>query len=268
MSLKKVLFQNAFALFFLLVTYPVFSETALIHTINSMQEINKYIDKDTLILLDLDHTVFEGKEYGYGHANWFYDRIEKGKAIGKNEVEIIKKMFPHWLHSQKNAQVKPVEPFIPELIKQLQTEGYFVMGLTSRQIPLVDITINQLKGIDVDFISKQLPNEKLDLNFDAPTQMKAGILFCSDYNNKGDVLHAYLDKFKIVPKKILIVDDSMRNIQSVIHSYSHKATVIGAYYPLVVEYKKQHWNPEYAHKAYYDAYLNNVELHDFPLEEE
>ncbi len=62
MSLKKVLFQNAFALFFLLVTYPVFSETALIHTINSMQEINKYIDKDTLILLDLDHTVFEGKE--------------------------------------------------------------------------------------------------------------------------------------------------------------------------------------------------------------
>lgn len=142
------------------------------------------------------------------------------------------------------------------------------MGLTSRQVPLVDITINQLKGIDVDFSSKQLPNETLSMSFfNAPTQMKAGILFCSEYNNKGDVLHAYLDKLNIVPKKILIVDDSMRNIQSVIHSYSQQASVTGAYYPLVAEYKKQHWDPKYAHKAYYEAYLNNVELHNFPLEE-
>ena len=266
MRLKKIFFRTTCALLFLF-TQSVFSETASIHTINSMQEIKKYIDKETLILLDLDHTIFEGKNYGYGHANWFYDRVEKGKALGIDETTTIGKIFPHWLHSQKNAQVKPVEPFTPTMIKQLQSEGYFLMGLTSRQVPLVDITINQLKKIDIDFSSKQLSNETLNMSFNAPTQMKAGILFCSDYNNKGDVLHAYLDKLNIVPKKILIVDDSMRNIQSVIRSYSQQATVTGLYYPLVAEYKKQHWNPAYAHKAYYQAYLNNVELHKFPLEE-
>lgn len=267
MLLKKVFFRTTFALFLLLVAHPAFSDTASIHTIHSMQEIKKFIDKDTLILLDLDHTIFEGKNYGYGHANWFYDRIEEGKALGIDEFQTIKKIFPHWLYSQKNAQVKPVEPLTPALIKELQSQGYFVMGLTSRQVPLVDITINQLKSIDVDFSSKQLPNETLNESFNAPTQMKAGILFCSEYNNKGDVLHAYLDKLNIAPKKIIIVDDSMRNIQSVIHSYSQQAKVTGAYYPLVAEYKKQHWDPKAAHKSYYQAYLTHAELHHFPLEE-
>lgn len=252
----------------ILVTQPVFSKTSEIHTIKSMQEIEKYIDKETLILLDLDHTVFETKNYGYGHANWFYDRLEKGKTIGIEEEQTIKKVFPHWLHSQKNAQVKPVEALTPKLIQQLQSQGYFVMGLTSRQVPLVDMTINHLKSLNIDFSSNQLPQETLNAGFNAPTQMKAGILFCSEYNNKGEVLHAYLDKLHIHPKKMLIVDDSMRNIQSVIHSYSKESTVTGLYYPLVAEYKKQHWNPEHAHKAYYEAYLNNVELHDFPLEKE
>jgi hypothetical protein len=263
MFLKK----TPIAVFILLVTQSAFSESASIHTIKSMQEIEEYIDKDTVILLDLDHTVFEGKHYGYGHANWFYDRVEKAKAQGVDEAKIIEAIFPHWLHSQRDSQVKPVEPFTPKLIKKLQSQGYFVMGLTSRQLPLVDITIKQLKSIDIDFSSASLPNETINMEFNAPTQMKAGVLFCSDYNNKGDVLHAYLEKLNIAPKKILIVDDSKRNIQSVIHSYSQQATVIGAYYPLVAEYKKQHWDPEYAHKAYYQAYLNHAELQQYPLEE-
>ncbi len=264
--MNKVFLHNTLFLCLILVTQPVFSKTSSVHTIKSMQEIEKYIDKETLILLDLDHTVFEGKDYGYGHANWFYDRIEKGKTVGIEETQTIKKIFPHWLYSQKNAQVKPVEPLTPKLIQQLQSQGYFVMGLTSRQVPLVDITINQLKSINIDFSSKQLPQKTLTIGFNAPTQMKAGILFCSEYNNKGEVLHAYLDKLHINPKKMLIVDDSLRNIQSVINSYSQQSAVIGLYYPLVAEYKKQHWNSEYAHKTYYQAYLNNVELHNFPLE--
>ena len=266
MLCKKIFFRTAIILLFL-VAQPVFSETATIHTIKSMQEIKAFIDKDTLILLDLDHTIFEGKNYGYGHANWFYDRIDKEKAAGIDEAITIRKIFPHWLHSQKNAEVKPVEPLTPSLIKQLQSEGYFVMGLTSRQVPLVDITINHLKSIDVDFRSNKLPDETLNVSFNAPTQMKAGVLFCSEYNNKGEVLHAYFDNLNIAPKKILIVDDGMRNIQSIIQSYSHEAKVTGAYYPLVAEYKKQYWDPEYAHKSYYQAYVDNVELHRYPLEE-
>lgn len=50
--------------------------------------------------------------------------------------------------------------------------------------------------------------------------------------------------------------------------FSETATVTGLYYPLVAEYKELHWDPKYAHQAYYQVYLNNIELQTFPLEEE
>lgn len=266
--IKKNTFRIILSLCFLLITHQAFSSTpntSVIYTIHSMQEVEKFVDKDTLVLFDLDHTVFEGKNYSYGHANWFYDQVDKGKAQGIDEKTTIFKIFPHWLHSQKSAAVKPVEPLTPALIKKLQTEGIVTLGLTSRQVPLVDITLNQLASIGIDFNSSFLPSDTISLKFSAPTLMKGGTIFCSEYNDKGTVLRAYLNKIKIVPQKIVFVDDSMRNIKSVIDAYP-QITVIGLHYPLVAEYKKNHWDAERAHTEYYEAFLNTAELHNFPLE--
>lgn len=235
-----------------------------IYTIKSMQEIEKYIDVDTLVLFDLDHTIFESENYGYGHANWFYDEVEKGKAIGKNEKAVIFTLFPHWLVSQKEMQVKPVEKLTPDLIKKLQQKGFMVMGLTARQVPLVDLTLNQLKGIHVDFSYKKLPDVTLH-GFQAPTEMKDGVIFTSEYNNKGEILKAYLDKQGVFPKKIVFVDDSRRHLETVTEIYSD-IPVTGLHYPLVAEYKKKYWNSTVARDAYCTVAKKHAELNDYPLD--
>ena len=234
-----------------------------IHTIKSMQEMEKYIDAYTIVLFDLDHTIFESKNYGYGHLNWFYDEVEKGTAKGQNEKAIIFNLFPHWLVSQQNMQVKPVEEITPHLIKKLQHKGLMVIGVTARQVPLVDLTLNHLKEINIDFSSKKLP-DVIIYGFQAPTEMKSGIIFCSEYNSKGKILKAYLDKQNIFPKKIVFVDDSIRHLHAVTKVYS-EVEVIGLHYPLVAEYKQKHWDKASAHNAYCDVAKNHPELNDYPL---
>lgn len=262
--LKPIRFQNSVFLCILFVL-PAFAQQpipSVIHTIHSMQEIEKYIDSETLVLFDLDHTLIEGKQYGYGHANWFYDQIDEAKAQGLDENTTITKIFPHWLHSQQTTKVKPVEAITPALIKKLQAQGIIVLGLTSRQVPLAAITVNQLNDIDVHFSLPAFAQEKLSVEYQyaAPTLMSHGVIFCSDYNDKGQVLHAYLDKLNMTPAKIVVIDDSLKHLHSVTKAYSKEATVIGLHYPTVAEYKKQHWDPHFARQAYYGAYLNNTQL--------
>lgn len=259
--------QRILILYFVFITAAIaaFPTTSQIIPIKSMQEVENYIDQDTLVLFDLDHTIFEGKHYGYGHANWFYDRIELGKAKGIDEKTTIKQIFPHWLLSQKTSEVKPVEALTPGLIKKLQTSGIHMIGLTSRQVPLADISLNQLASIGIHFKADYLPSDAIAWTFSAPALMKEGVIFCSEYNDKGEVLHAYLDKINIHPKKMLFIDDGMRNLQSVMKAYAGEAIVVGLHYPLVADYKKQHWNAKAAHEAYYQVYLAVPELKEYPL---
>lgn len=242
-------------------------ENSNILTIASMQEIQKHIDKDTLVLLDLDHTVFEGKEYGYGHGNWFYDQVEEGKTLGYEPKAVVARLFPHWLHSQQNTQVKAVEAITPTVIKELQDKGIKVMGLTSRQLPLADITLKQLSSIGIDFEASSFPVVSIDKTFSSPTLMKKGVIFCSDYNDKGAVLQAYLQKMQVTPQKVVFVDDGLRNIESVIKSFAGKPVeVAGFYYQTVDEHKKHHWNKALAQQAYYSEYLDSSHLPPFFLE--
>lgn len=232
-----------------------------IHEIKTMKEVSRFADKDTLVIFDLDHTVFEGKSYGYGHANWFYDQIEEGNEKGLDKKELMDKFYPHWIHSQKNSHVKPVEEITPKEIKKLQAKGIQMIGVTSRQVSISDITLQQLKSIGVDFNSELLPKDPLTMNFKDSAALKNGVLFCSDHNDKGEVLHAYLNKLNIHPKKLLVVEDSLNNIKSIIKAYNKENTqVIGLHYPLVVEVKKYKWDGSKARQEYYTVYLKTDSL--------
>jgi len=264
----KKLFIPFFIVYLMVFSALNYAQPSLstIHTIKTMTEVKKYIDKQTLIIFDLDHTIFEGKNYGYGHANWFYDQIEKAKTKGINEKVTIFHLFPHWLVSQKDPQVtvKPVEALTPRLIKKIQAKGNLVLGLTARQVPLADITLQQLKTIQVDFTPSQLSDDIIH-GFDAATLMKDGVIFCSEYNDKGEVLRAYLDKRGMIPKKIVIIDDSARHLHAVTKAYPD-ITVIGLHYPLVAEFKKKNWNVESAQQAYCDASKKHPKLQDYTID--
>lgn len=238
--------------------------SAEIHEIDSMQNIHAYIDKDTLVIFDLDHTVFEADSDGYGHLNWFYEQIENGKAKGVNEKVVIFNLFPHWRLSQEKTQVEPVESVTPEIIRAYQKAGNPVLALTARQMALSEITLTQLKDIDVNFSSPKLPDTLLH-DFHAPTLMKDGVLFCAEYNDKGEVLKEYLKALKLKPKNIVFIDDSKKYLLAVERAFP-EIDVIGLHYPKVAN-RQTNWDGVKAHQAYCEAALKYPELKDYPLDD-
>jgi hypothetical protein len=202
--------------------------------ISSMAELERYVHDDTLVLFDLDHTVFEGA-YIYGHANWFYGRISEGRSQERTEEEVIKSILPMWLTSQERASVKAVESLTPALIKRLQARGIKVMALTAREASLIPATMRQLAEIDVNFSKSSLmPAVFGDKEFVVPVHFSNGIIFTSEFVKKSQVLKAYFDHIAYMPRHIVFVDDIKRHVEDLVNVFSTlNVSIVGLHYPLV-----------------------------------
>lgn len=98
----------ALALFFL----PIITEAKIIETAHIVEVIS-YIDEDTWFLVDIDNTLFEAKQ-ALGHANWFYDELQKRLERGMSREEAIRDAYPGWIKTQRVCPVKPLEEeFVP-----------------------------------------------------------------------------------------------------------------------------------------------------------
>lgn len=218
------------------------SENLPIFEIKTISEIEKFITKDSLVLFDLDHTIFEGAEI-YGHANWFYDQIREGINTGIAAEDTIRRIFPTWLLSQETCRVKPVESITPILIKALQARGLPVMGLTARQTPLINATLRQLRDIDVSFAASSLmPAIFGAREFSAPVAFREGILFTTEYVKKSHVLNTYLKRIGYSPQHVVFIDDSMSHLKDVVGNLNADGVLaVGLHYPLV-EQQRHTWD--------------------------
>ncbi len=226
---------------------------AKIVEISSMAELKAFVRSETLVLFDLDHTVFEGAQI-YGHANWFYGVIDEAKKEGISPDETIKKIFPVWLRSQERASMKPVEALTPALIKDLQARGIKVMGLTARQTPLIPATLRQLAELDIDFRKTSLnPAIFGDKEFAAPVAFSNGILFTSEFVKKSAVLKAYLDRIAFRPQHIVFVDDSKKHVEDLVQTFQAMGlSISGLHYP-IVEARRSAWDQNEALKIYQEC---------------
>lgn len=224
------------------------------HTLKSIAEIKNYISNADLVIFDIDNTLLEAKTY-YCHANWFYDRYDEAIAQGMSEDRALSLLLPPWEKAQKNCEVKAVEPFIPELIKEIQRSGKKVMALTSRSQNIERETIAELSSLNIDF-SKSAP-VPADFSWpmnDTVVASKRGIVFTTDFQSKGDVLKEYLRRANFSPKEIVFVDDSPRNLLSVLTVQGAEEIVVHALlYPLVKR-SPPHWDKELA-KREWDKHL-------------
>ncbi|MEI6805940.1 MAG: DUF2608 domain-containing protein [Myxococcaceae bacterium] len=201
-----------------------------IHEISTMSEIEKWIIPDTLLLFDLDNTIFESTDI-ISHANWYNDMSKK---YPNKITEILKR---NWAATQK-SDVKLIEKSTPELIKKLQDQGVRIMAFTSRNMVLLDATLRQIKSVGIDF-SRTSPYED-SIHF------HDGILFADNGYPKGEALRAYLKDIDFNPKRIILVDDLKKNLESVC-----KATrAIGLYYPLVDKKRPQEWDEKEAERRW------------------
>lgn len=229
---------------------PFVSEAEIVET-KTVAEILPLIDADTWVVLDLDNTVFEGKQ-ALGHTDWFYD---KAYALMRSEgislEEATRACYPEWIEVQKVCPVQSVEQaFLPSLAP-FQKQGIVMMGLTHRQPSLVESTLRQLRSLEWTFQPTAPFKDSLVVPSSTPTMYQEGVLFTGEYNKKGEIFVRFLSLIRQKPKKILFVDDKRSHVEDVekavvaqgilylgVH-YRATEHVAKVYDPVIAEFQKK-----------------------------
>ncbi len=170
--------------------------------------------KDTLVLFDLDETVFEIP--GAINDFWFTQMFNHARSLGHDDHGAIKVIVPLYEPRMRAAPaVLPAEAETVSVIQTLQQKNIPVMGLTTRGLSLTESTTQQLSSIGVDFsVTSVTPYNILFSLAKEPAKIHNGVMFCGS-NSKGDALKALLQTTAFTPKKIVFVDDKERHLKAV-----------------------------------------------------
>ena len=205
--------KNNFTVYcFFLATYLCNAQNY--HELYAFRDLLPFVDKQTMIICDIDNTIMIPEEYE-GSDMWFSYTMKQHQKSGHSYAEALALVLPEYARLQRTITVRPVELEIPTFIQAWQAAGIMVMGLTSRGDPVIAETGDLLTSIAIDF---SLTAPKLNMNSDfmigqQPIVYEYGVLFCA-VADKGKALLRFLEK-TVVPSKIIFIDDTLTKIISV-----------------------------------------------------
>ncbi len=195
-------------------------DTILDITVESNRIVNVYdylnpsdYTKDTLVIFDLDNTLIHPPT-DLGSDQWFYAMCKKLEERGMSPQEAINLFLPTFFNIMDHTWMIPTEPDTVSVINNLLTKGVTVLGLTARSIEMHPRTIEQLEHLGIFFspikdhaftIKECKGKEGLYAN---------GIIFSGNCD-KGELLNRWLNIVEYHPKKVIFVDDKLKNIRSV-----------------------------------------------------
>jgi hypothetical protein len=173
----------------------------------------QYVDKNTLVLIDLDNTLVRTKQL-LGSDEWFGYSIQKYEKEGYSSEMAREMVVDHWMQIQHKTDMQFLTPQTEKVLKDiLQKKSVSVVALTKRPPRLASRTIHQLSALNVNF--SECCNYK-DCHFFG-NQLEKGIIFIAEENdkNKGAAVQEFLSTIDSKPKKILLIDDKENHIRSV-----------------------------------------------------
>lgn len=197
--------------FLVLLLLLPFSLFALIRECSSIQETLEEAAPDTLLIFDLDNTLYRTKQM-LGSDEWFYEYYMSQQRKLKDKDEALASCLDLWHAIQAVTQVQPMEPSTAAIIRQLQDQGFTVMALTTRSSQIAYTTQQQLNSIGIDMRKSAPTSTAFCLQSMPQVQFKRGVLFTSG-QHKGRALKQFLSQTSIHPKKIVFVDDKLSNIR-------------------------------------------------------
>jgi hypothetical protein len=210
-----------------LLAMPSCSEKA--HSLNEvrktatfcvLEQLMDTLDKETLVIFDLDNTIWRGKTYLDPKIRQERDDFLQSLANAAStpaKKSILEKKF----YAQKRELV---EPEIVDLIKQMQAKGVKIIALTGgqkrkdplgiiRDYPRYHIAMLNNLGIDLKGSFPNLEKHEfftLGKTGEAPL-FEDGILFGSR-RPKGVVLEAFLSFAGWEPNRIIVFDNDERMV--------------------------------------------------------
>jgi phosphoserine phosphatase len=195
----------------LLAPAPANAETREIHV---MKEVVASLDRDTLLVFDVDNTLIEPTG-NLGSDQWFYYLVRRLLAAGVAKPEAERRVLALWNDVQWLIRVRPVEKETPAIVAQIQRRGIRTLVLTARAPALALRTRLQLASVGLRFGGL---GADLALAADGAVRYTGGILFVGEGRDKGDHLVQLLRRLRLAPKKIVFVDDKDHNVRSVVHA--------------------------------------------------
>ena len=206
---KYLTYPVIFMLFFVLYS-GVFSD---IIEVKYFKEIASHIDQETLVVFDLDNTLIQTSQT-LGSDQWFSKEIERNIEKGMEFNDALEMALEIYVPVQNKTSVTLVEEGITEFIDDLKDQGNSIIALTARNHNLQEATIRQLQSVGITFNTDEFNQTSLDLKGDGTVNTLKGIVFL-DGQNKGTYLLSFLDTMNWNPKKIVFVDDKLKNVKDV-----------------------------------------------------
>ncbi|MCK4264887.1 DUF2608 domain-containing protein [Candidatus Babeliales bacterium] len=229
-----------------------------IKSINSYSEIlepMKEWDENTLILFDVDDTLISshdklGKGDIYPFPLWFTIRmvLKHPKIIFSSVLE------EYYCRVWKQVERFLIEPEIIPLIKNLQKQKCIILGLTAMESgscgsikSMPEWRYDMLKKFGIEFNKKFDDHSftNLPLHRNNNPVLYRGII-CTNQENKGLVLEAFLNYSNLKPEKIIFFDDLNKSLQSVAQTCKKRKIPFECYQYLGAKDFADKWNTERA----------------------
>lgn len=212
---RHIFFLVAFFLSFVSASYAV-EQTSINKIIksNSISDVLKYADQDTLVAFDLDNTLIEGV-HDFSCPAWWDYRISIFQERGQSYDDAVKRLgevFPQITDINIFHAIEETETL--HVLKMLYDNNIKTMVLTARLfVSQREVTKNHLSQSKIHLCNNlNCDNEIL---FPNEAGFDNGILYSGVVPRKGELLLEFLKKINYVPKKIVFVDDSMEHVQNV-----------------------------------------------------
>ncbi len=172
-------------------------------------------DDQTLFVSDLNNVLMETAQ-DLGSDAWAgYEVKRQMKETGLSKMEVLHTFVPFWHRILLVAPVKAVEGRAPEVIRQMQNRGTKVMGLTARYTEMAYPTHSQLRSIGIHMEKNTVYAYDWEIEGGYASKFVEGIVFVGLRNDKGETLMRCLDQLGFKPKKIVFIDDKLKNVLSV-----------------------------------------------------
>lgn len=230
----------------LLLVALVFSSSlfAKIIEIEKMDDILDEVTPQSIVIFDLDNTIMEASQT-LGSDQWFEYRLTQLKKQGLPADEALKRAVQDWEKVNYNGHVNLVEEITPRIIARIQNTGIPTMGLTARPTTFLEKSLDQLQSLEVPLHKHTVSKKSMKLELDDVAFFKKGVLAVGN-NNKGKVLVEFLKRLSLHPKRIIFVDDKVKNVTNVDDALATTTIQSFAYRYGAADWKVKAFNPKIA----------------------
>lgn len=212
----------------------------------SIADVLNYVSKtNVIVLFDIDNTLAcpEGE---IGSDQWFTYLMTENHNAGMDDSQALENALKIYFYAHNFVNLVPAEKNTLDILHQLQKLNIPTVAFTTRSLPIVERTIEQLAQAGIQLNPPSSFGKELSFTVnEKPALYKDNIIFCNN-NDKGKTLTNLFKEFNYHPELVVFVDDKLGHLLTVqSECLSHNIRFVGVRYGYLDDRVKS-FNPQQA----------------------